>query len=154
NAVSGGASNPATPGSLTVSDPLAISAENISAENISAENISAENISAENISAENISAENISAENISAENLGVQETTWVIQASGDPTKVYTALANVDKAYSSDYDFHLIIYRLASVGACVDANGKPTVQYSATVVANTGAVNISAENISAENISAE
>jgi hypothetical protein len=154
NAVGAGASAPSTPGSITVSDPLAISAENISAENISAENISAENISAENISAENISAENISAENISAENLGVQETTWVIQASGDPTKAYTALANVDKAYSNDYDFHVIIYRLASIGACVDANGKPTLQYSATVVANTGAVNISAENISAENISAE
>jgi hypothetical protein len=154
NGVGGGASTPSSPGAITVTDPLNISAENISAENISAENISAENISAENISAENISAENISAENISAENLGVQETTWVIQASGDPTKAYTALANVDKAYSSDYDFHVVIYRLSSVGACVDTNGRVSLQYSATVVANTGAVNISAENISAENISAE
>jgi len=135
--------------SLVVSDPL-----NISAENISAENISAENISAENISAENISAENISAENISAENLGIQETTWVIRAGGDPTKTYTALPNIDKAYSPDYDFHMLIYRLTSVGACVDASGKATVQYQATVVANTGRANISAENISAENISAE
>ena len=135
--------------SLVVSDPL-----NISAENISAENISAENISAENISAENISAENISAENISAENLGIQETTWVIRAGGDPTKAYSALPNIDKAYSPDYDFHMLIYRLASVGACVDATGKATLQYQATVVANTGGANISAENISAENISAE
>ncbi len=149
NGVGGGASTPSAPASITVTDPL-----NISAENISAENISAENISAENISAENISAENISAENISAENLGVQETTWVIQASGDPTKAYTALANVDKAYSTDYNFHVVIYRLSSTGACVDTNGQMSLQYSATVIANTGAANISAENISAENISAE
>ena len=154
NAVGAQPSAGSSGASLIVSDPLNISAENISAENISAENISAENISAENISAENISAENISAENISAENMGIQETTWVVQASGDPTKAYTALANVDKAYSSDYDFHVVIYRLSSVGACVDVNGKTTLQYHATVVANTGAVNISAENISAENISAE
>ena len=79
---------------------------------------------------------------------------FVIQASGDPTKAYTALANVDKAYSTDYDFHVVIYRLASIGACVDTNGRVSLQYSATVVANTGAANISAENISAENISAE
>ncbi|HET6956270.1 MAG TPA: HYR domain-containing protein, partial [Vicinamibacterales bacterium] len=154
NAVGAQPSAGSSGASLIVSDPLNISAENISAENISAENISAENISAENISAENISAENISAENISAENMGIQETTWVIQASGDPTRAYTALANVDKAYSSDYDFHVVIYRLSSVGACVDATGKTTLQYHATVIANTGAANISAENISAENISAE
>ena len=49
---------------------------------------------------------------------------------------------------------MLIYRLASVGACIDATGKATLQYQATVVANTGAANISAENISAENISAE
>ena len=78
----------------------------------------------------------------------------MIRASGDPTKAYTALASVDKAYSSDYNFHVVIYRLASIGACVDTTGRATVQYQATVVANTGAVNISAENISAENISAE
>jgi hypothetical protein len=149
NAIGSRPSAGASGASLLVSDPL-----NISAENISAENISAENISAENISAENISAENISAENISAENLGIQETTWVIQAGGDPTKAYTALPNVDKAYSSDYNFHMTIYRLGSIGACVDTTGRATVQYQATVVANTGAVNISAENISAENISAE
>jgi HYR domain len=144
----------ASPGSVSVSDPLNISAENISAENISAENISAENISAENISAENISAENISAENISAENQGIQETTWVVKANGDPTKAYTALVTVDKAYSPDYQFHVVIYRLASIGACVDTTGRATVQYQATVVSNTGPANISAENISAENISAE
>jgi hypothetical protein len=142
------------PGSVAVSDPLNISAENISAENISAENISAENISAENISAENISAENISAENISAENQGIQETTWVVKANGDPTKAYSALVTVDKSYSTDYQFHVVIYRLASVGACVNASGQATVQYQATVVSNTGPANISAENISAENISAE
>ncbi len=73
------------PSGLVVSPPI-----NISAENISAENISAENISAENISAENISAENISAENISAENMGIQETTWLVQATGDANKSYVA----------------------------------------------------------------
>ena len=78
----------------------------------------------------------------------------MIQASGDPTKAYTALANVDKAYSTDYNFHVVIYRLSSTGACVDTNGRMSLQYSATVIANTGAANISAENISAENISAE
>ena len=154
NAVGSQPSAGSSPGTVIVSDPLNISAENISAENISAENISAENISAENISAENISAENISAENISAENLGIQETTWVVKATGDPTKSYTALVTVDKAYSSDYQFHVVIYRLASIGACVDSTGQATVQYQASVVANTGPANISAENISAENISAE
>src|SRR5581483_11793839 len=154
NAAAGQPSAGAIGASLFVSDPITISAENSSSENISAENISAENISAENISAENISAENISAENISAENFGIQETTWVVRASGDPTKAYTALPNIDKAYASDYDFHMVIYRLSSIGACVDASGKMSVQYQATVVANTGAANISAENISAENISAE
>src|SRR5262249_13004129 len=154
NAVGSQPSAGSSPGSVVVSDPLNISAENISAENISAENISAENISAENISAGNISAENISAENISAENQGIQETTWVVKASGDPTKAYTALVTVDKAYSTDYAFHVVIYRLASIGACVDTTGQATVQYQATVVSNTGPANISAENISAENISAE
>jgi hypothetical protein len=154
NALGSQPSAGSSPGSVSVSNPLNISAENISAENISAENISAENISAENISAENISAENISAENISAENLGIQETTWVISANGDPTKAYSALVTVDKAYSADYTFHVVIYRLASIGACVDPTGRATVQYQATVVANTGPANISAENISAENISAE
>ncbi len=127
-----------TASSVTVSDPV---------------NISAENISAENISAENISAENISAENISAENFGVQETTWLVQASGDPTRPYLALPFIDRSFSTDYDFRLVIYRLSSTGACVDG-GSTTRQYHATVIANTGAANISAENISAENISAE
>src|SRR5262249_3665542 len=132
NAIGNQPSAGTAPGSVVVSNPLAISAENISAENISAENISAENISAENISAENISAENISAENLGIQNMGIQETSWVIKASGDPTKAFTALANVDKAYSSDYNFHVVIYRLASIGACVDTAGHATVQYQATV----------------------
>jgi hypothetical protein len=54
------------------------------------------------------------------QNYGITDTTWTVTATGDPTKAYLALLNVDKAYAQDYAFQLIITKPSTISSCASA----------------------------------
>lgn len=67
------------------------------------------------------------------QNYGFTDTTWTVSATGDPTKAYLALLNVDRAYAQDYAFQMFITKPATTGSC--ANGAAVNLTQGTLVAN-------------------
>jgi hypothetical protein len=69
------------------------------------------------------------------QNFGITDTTWTVSATGDPTKAYLALLNVDRAYAQDYAFQLIITKPSAIGSCDPASGAAIDLTQGTLIAN-------------------